>query len=255
VADLSRANNDINNLLAGTGVGTVFVDFEMNIKRFTPAATQLINLIQSDLGRPVGHLASNLAGYDRLVEDVRAVLDTLVPKQIEVQNKAGAWYVMRIHPYRTLENVIEGAVITFVEITEQKRMLEDLRKSQESLRRLADVVRHVSDAVTMQDFEGRILGWNPAAEKLFGWSEAEALAMNFRDMLSDDARPEVLSMLRRLRKGETLEPLRVRRLIKDGRTVEVWLTISALVNETGQFYALSTIEKQIAEAQSSCAGS
>jgi two-component system CheB/CheR fusion protein len=160
---------------------------------------------------------------------------------------------MRVHPYRTLENVIEGAVITFVEITEQKRMLDDLRRSQESLRRLADVVRHVSDAVTMQDFDGRILGWNPAAERLFGWSEAEALALNFRDMLPDGSRTEVLALLRRLRKGETLEPLRVRRLIKNGRTVEVWLTVSALVNETGQLYALSTIEKQISEPAESCA--
>ncbi|MGE5258038.1 MAG: chemotaxis protein CheB, partial [Hyphomicrobiales bacterium] len=185
VSDLSRANNDINNLLAGTGVGTVFVDFELNIKRFTPAATKLINLIQTDLGRPVGHLASNLLGYDRLVEDVQTVLNTLVPKEIEVRNKTGAWYLMRIHPYRTLENVIEGAVVTFVEITEQKRMLEELRTSQETERRLAAMVRDVSEAVTMQDFDGRILAWNPGAARIYGWSEAEALAMNVRDMMPE----------------------------------------------------------------------
>ena len=121
VADLSRANNDMNNLLAGTGIGTVFVDHQLRIQRFTPAVTQVINLILTDVGRPVGHIVSNLVGYDRLVEDVQAVLDTLAPKEVEVQTKAGAWYLLRIRPYRTLENVIEGAVITFTEITEMKK--------------------------------------------------------------------------------------------------------------------------------------
>jgi len=75
VADLSRANNDMNNLLSGTGIATVFVDYQLRILRFTPTATQIINLILSDVGRPVGHIASNLVGYGRLVADVRTVLE------------------------------------------------------------------------------------------------------------------------------------------------------------------------------------
>ena len=113
LSDLSRANNDMNNLLAGTGIATVFVDLGLRILRFTPAATRIINLILRDVGRPVGHIVSNLVGYDRLVTDVQAVLDTLVPKEMEVQTTAGAWYTMRIQPYRTLDNVIEGAVHHF----------------------------------------------------------------------------------------------------------------------------------------------
>jgi len=129
VFDLSRANNDMNNLLAGTGVATLFVDHQLRIARFTPAATQLINLIDTDIGRPVGHIVSNLRGYDRLVEDVQAVLDSLVPHEAEVQTKSGGWYLMRMGPYRTLDNVIEGAVITFVDITERKRAELALRDS------------------------------------------------------------------------------------------------------------------------------
>jgi two-component system CheB/CheR fusion protein len=252
VADLTRVNNDMNNLLAGTGVGTVFVDFDLNIKRFTPAATQLINLIQTDVGRPVGHLASNLAGYDRLVADVQEVLDTLVPKEIEVQNRQGAWYVMRIRPYRTLENVIEGAVITFVEITEQKRMLDELQKSQESLGRLAALVRDVADAVTMIDFEGRILAWNPGAERMYGWSEAEAMAMNIRDMLPEDVREKAHSMLRRVMQGETLEAQRVKRITKEGRVVDAWLTATVLLGKDGAPYAVSTIERPIPDSGEPC---
>ena len=134
VADLSRANNDMNNLLAGTGIGTVFVDFQLRILRFTPAASQIINLILSDVGRPVAHIASNLAGYDSLVADVLAVLDTLVPKEVDVQTTEGRWFRMRILPYRTLDNVIEGAVITFVDITERRLAESALRKSEERMR-------------------------------------------------------------------------------------------------------------------------
>ncbi len=159
VDELLRANNDMNNLLAGTGVGTIFVDHQLRIRRFTPSATQVINLIQSDVGRPVGHIVSNLVGYDHLVEDVQAVLDDLIPREAEVQVREGTWYLMGIRPYRTLENVIEGVVITFVDITEQKRMREALQES-ETLRHLAVVVRDSNDAVTVQDLEGRILAWN-----------------------------------------------------------------------------------------------
>jgi two-component system CheB/CheR fusion protein len=127
VTDLSQANNDMNNLLAGTGIGTVFVDHQMRIVRFTPTATTIINLIPSDAGRPVGHIVANLMGYDRLVQDIKSVLDTLIPKEVEVKSVAGVWYTMRILPYRTLNNVIEGAVITFVDISAAKKAQEALR--------------------------------------------------------------------------------------------------------------------------------
>ncbi|MBI4862801.1 MAG: PAS domain-containing protein [Candidatus Riflebacteria bacterium] len=133
VSELSRTNNDLNNLLAGTGVGTLFLDSQLRISRFTPQATQVINLIQTDIGRPVTHIVSNLVGYDRLVEDVKAVLTSLVPREAEVQTRANAWYQMNIRPYRTLENVIEGAVITFVEITDRKRMAMALHEVQSRL--------------------------------------------------------------------------------------------------------------------------
>ena len=94
VADLSRANNDMNNLLAGTGIGTVFVDHQLRILRFTPAASAIINLIPSDVGRPVSHIVSNLAGYDCLVADVQAVLNTLAIKEVSVQTAEGRWYAM-----------------------------------------------------------------------------------------------------------------------------------------------------------------
>jgi len=244
VADLSRANNDMNNLLAGTDIGMVFVDHQLRIQRFTPAVTQVINLILTDVGRPVGHIVSNLAGYDRLVEDVQAVLDTLVPKEVEVQTKAGPWYLLRIRPYRTLENVIEGAVITFTEISEMRNARAALRESK-ALRRLAVVVLDAHDAVLMQDLKGRLLAWNPGAERMYGWSEAEALTMNIRDLIPEGQREASLATVKQLARAEVLEPYHAQRIAKDGRIVEVWLTATALVSETGEAYAIATTEREI----------
>lgn len=133
VTDLSHANNDMNNLLSGTGIGTVFVDINLNILRYTRDVTRTINLIKSDIGRPIGHIVSNLVGYDRLVSDIHTVLDTLTSQETEVQTIDGLWYTMRIQPYRTLNNVIEGAVISFVDITETVHIREALRKANELL--------------------------------------------------------------------------------------------------------------------------
>ena len=165
VADLSRANNDMNNLLAGTGIATVFVDHRLRILRFTPTATRIINLILSDVGRPVSHIVSNLAGYDHLSADVRTVLDNLIPKEMEVQTLAGEWYTMRILPYRTLYNVIEGAVITFVDISMAKKTQDALLESEVKCRVL---FQSMPQGVAFQDQEGRIIDANPAAERMLG---------------------------------------------------------------------------------------
>ncbi len=84
--------------------------------RFTPEATRIINLIKSDVGRSLGHIVTNLVDRSHFVEDMQSVLDTLIPKECEVKTLKDKHYTMRINPYRTLDNVIEGLVITFVDI-------------------------------------------------------------------------------------------------------------------------------------------
>ncbi len=242
VVDLSRANNDMNNLLAGTGIATVFVDNRLRILRFTPAATRVINLILSDVGRPVGHIVSNLVGYDRLLADAQSVLDTLIPKEVDVETQDGAWYTMRIQPYRTLDNVIEGAVIAFLDITEIVRTREALRKANE-LHRLAVVVRDAHDAITVQDLDGRILAWNPGAVRIYGWSEAEALDMNVRDRIPEELREEALVKVHQLSRAEILEPYLTHRITKTGAVLEVSMTSTALVNGAGMMYAIATTER------------
>jgi len=244
VSELSRSNNDMVNLLSGTGIGTIFVDHVLRILRFTPTVSPLINLIETDVGRPVDQIRSNLAGYDELAADVKSVLESLVPKELEVQTNSGEWYLLRIRPYRTQENVIEGAVITFTEISLMKKAQFALRDS-EGLRRLAVVVRDSRDAILVQDMTGRILAWNPGAERLYGWTEAEALAMNIRDLMPKCHQELMLAAIRR--QGEaSLEPQRIERIAKDGRTVEALLIVSPLINDAGELYAVATTERCIA---------
>ena len=244
VADLSQANNDMNNLLAGTGIGTVFVDHQLRILRFTPAASAIINLISTDVGRPVAHIVSNLVGYTSLVTDVQSVLDTLVSKEVPVQTLDGKSYTMRIQPYRTQDNVIEGAVITFLDITEVVKTRVALVEANE-MHRLAVVVRDAHDAITVKDLEGRILAWNPGAVRMYGWSEAEALRMSARDYIPPQYQNQEVEKLKQLSRAVILEPYRARRLTKSGKIVEVSMIATALMDETGRMYAIATTERAI----------
>ena len=244
IVDLSQAISDINNLLAGTSIGTIFVDPQLHIIRFTPQITQVINLIPTDIGRPVGDIVSNLLGYDRLVEDINQMLDTLAPKDIEVQTKKGVWYLLRIRPYRTIEDVIKGAVITLTDIAKIKRA-DDILKESEALRRLAAVVHDSRDAIILQDLKGRILAWNLTAENIYGWSEAEALEMKISDLSPENRKEKDLVVLKKLSQDKIQKPYHTQRLTKKGQTLEVCLTATALVNEAGEVYAIATTEREI----------
>ncbi|HSB03220.1 MAG TPA: chemotaxis protein CheB [Anaerolineales bacterium] len=180
VVELSRANNDMNNLLAGTGVATLFVDMNLRITRFTPAATQIINLIPGDIGRPLAHTVSNLVDYDRLVEDIRKVLDTLIPYETEVQIQSDETYLMRIRPYRTLENVIEGVVITFTDITEVKRTEEALRESDKKAHTFFEKAPFAISLLRWPD--GTLVDVNQAFEGAFGYTKEEAIGKTLLEL-------------------------------------------------------------------------
>ena len=247
--DLSQSNNDMSNLLSGTGIATIFVDHQLCIMRFTPAATRIIHLIPVDIGRPVGQIVSKLVGYDSLVADVQSVLDTLHAKELEVQTVEGKWYTMRIQPYRTLENVIEGVVLTFVDISEMKKSRELLEEAHGQLR-LAVIARDSQDAITVMNTDGDILSWNPSAQKLFGWSEEEALTMNVQNMLPEDIQAQELENIRLVAAGDMRGPYETSRVTKEGQTLPVWLTASFLADAAGHIYAMAVTQRIAQEKDS-----
>jgi two-component system CheB/CheR fusion protein len=137
---LSQANDDLNNLLASTEIGTIFLDTKLCIKRYTPTMGEIFNLIQSDIGRPIGDITTKVI-YGQLYSDAKGVLSTLKRKEVEIRSKGNKWYSMRIMPYRTLENVIDGVVITFVDITNFKQVTEKYRKSEEKMKKMQKSIK------------------------------------------------------------------------------------------------------------------
>ncbi len=123
VDQLSEVNDDMNNLLNSIEIPTIFVNKDIKIKRFTKETTKLINLIPSDIGRPLKDIVSNL-DYADMIKDIRDVMDRVIYKEAEVRTNDGKWFLVRIIPYKTTEDIIDGAVITFNDITEQKEIQE-----------------------------------------------------------------------------------------------------------------------------------
>jgi len=121
VDDLSLVNGDMKNLLNSTDVATIFLDGDLRIRRFTDQTTQIYKLIPSDVNRPLSDIVNDLL-YTDLEKDARNVLRTLVFCEKQVESRGGGWYTMRIRPYRTVDNVIDGVVVTFINITELKQL-------------------------------------------------------------------------------------------------------------------------------------
>jgi PAS domain-containing protein len=155
VEELSQLTSDLQNLLASTDIATLFLDRELRITRFTPRVGELFNVLPTDRGRPLAHITHKL-GYDALLDDAATVLRTLVPIEREVSSEIGRWYLMRLLPYRTVDDRIDGIVVTFVDITqitrtesERLRLSEQLTAHQAQLTQLT-VERVMLDAIINQ---------------------------------------------------------------------------------------------------------
>ncbi|QIX61730.1 PAS domain-containing protein [Hymenobacter sp. BT18] len=167
--ELSLAANDMKNLLDATEIAIIFLDNDSIIKRFTPPVARIINLLPSDVGRPLAHFASNLR-HERLAEDIQQVLDRLISQEANIQTTAGEWYNMRILPYRTLDNYISGAVITFTEITELKNLEAQL---QDNARFAASMQETVLEPVVALNASLQVHFCNGAFARMLGTTPAE----------------------------------------------------------------------------------
>jgi chemotaxis methyl-accepting protein methylase/PAS domain-containing protein len=135
VDELSRSNNDMKNLLNSTDIATLFLDNDLKVRRFTTQATKIIKLIPGDVGRPITDLASDLL-YPELVADAREVLQKLGHTEKPITARDGRWFAARIMPYRTLDDRIDGVVITFADITSAKKLEAQLREKHAALEKL-----------------------------------------------------------------------------------------------------------------------
>jgi two-component system, chemotaxis family, CheB/CheR fusion protein len=200
IAELNEVNADLRNLINANDIGTVFLDRDLRVRRFTPAITTLINLVPQDRGRPLADLSHRLR-TQTLLDDAAKVLSTLETITEEVESEDGDWYTLRLIPYRSLDDRIDGVVLTLFDITAQKRVEAELRETLRLLEveraRLSGLVEHLPSATLVVDAEsGTVLSTN----------------MRFRELLQHDRRSadspdaDALFALARNADGTALSP-------------------------------------------------
>jgi two-component system CheB/CheR fusion protein len=178
VDELSNAHDDMNNLLNSTNIATVFLDNELKIKRYTPAMEKISNIIQSDKGRPFHHVSDKLQ-YDHMKQDIEEVLDTLQSKEIEVASEEGRWYKMRVLPYLSNEKIIDGVVITFFDITEQKKNQEELRFALDFSNSIINTIR---EPLLILDGDLTVINANHNFYQIFKTKEQDTVGRHIYDL-------------------------------------------------------------------------
>ena len=196
-AELGQSNNDLMNLLANVQMAIVMLGPDLRIRRFTPVAEKMLNLIASDVGRPITDIKLNVDVPDLdtiLVE----VVDTVQPFQRDVQDKNGRWHSLRVRPYRTVDNRIDGAVIVLVDIDSVKVTAESLRVGAERLRIMYE---RAPVGIFETDLEGRFLRVNDTFAELTGRSRDMLLALRSQDIRHPDDLAADQESFERIRSG------------------------------------------------------
>ena len=178
VEDFTRVDNDMKNLLNSTDIATLFLDKDLNIRRFTIQAVKIFKLIKGDVGRPITDLVSDLI-YPDLPDDARDVLNTLVFLKKQIPTKDGHWYSVRIMPYRTLDDKIDGVVITFFNISDLKDVEVKLHEIEQMNYLL---LSSSSDIIIKLSADWKILEVNPSAEQYLGRKQKEIINKNYIHM-------------------------------------------------------------------------
>jgi two-component system CheB/CheR fusion protein len=231
---LARSVSDLTNLKNSTQIATIILDRALHIRDFTPPIAGLFNLRETDRGRPVTDLVSRLA-YENLQGDAANVIRDLASIEREVVSKdSDTTFLMRMLPYRTVDNVIDGVVITFVDITDRKQHERERGV-------LSAIVDFSFDAIVGHTLDGTITSWNRAAEDIFGYRPDEIVGRPMSILFPPDREAEASDLFRRIGQGEVMESFDSELVRKDQTSIALALTVSPVKNEQGAIVAASTI--------------
>ncbi|PIR18657.1 MAG: hypothetical protein COV48_06320, partial [Elusimicrobia bacterium CG11_big_fil_rev_8_21_14_0_20_64_6] len=229
---LNRSNSDLTNLLANIEIPVIMLDRHLAIHRFTPAAEKALGLTGAQVGRPIVdiHLPLRLSNLRELLLSV--IRHGSVQRQ-EIRDTHGRWHYLILRPYRTDKSKIEGVVMALIDIDERKL-------SEKTVSRLAAVVRDSNDAVTVCDLNDRITAWNKGAQKMYGYTEAQALGMSVHRLMPANMRLKARDLVRK-----SATPIETQRRTKQGRILDVLLTVTVLRDEKGEPVEIATTERDV----------
>jgi len=201
VEEVSRSNSDLQNLMASTGLATVFLNRELQIKRYTPRAVEVFRLIPTDIGRPLSDLRHGFPEED-LMRDAEQVLDSLTPIEREIRTRDDDWFLLRVLPYRTVEDKIDGVVLTFLEITARKRAEAALREREQEL---VLVMETAPICILYLDANEKLRFGNHLYLSWLSKTAEQALGQRFADLIGPEAYATMAPYLARVWTGETVE--------------------------------------------------
>jgi len=227
IDDFTRVNNDMKNLLNSTDIATLFLDKDLNIRRYTDQATKIFKLIKSDIGRPFTDQVSDLI-YPDLAIDAREVLRTLVFVKKQIETRDGRWFSTRIMPYRTFDDRIDGLVMTFFNITDLKQLEEELH-DKEQMNQM--ILNTSSDVIIKISNEWKILEFNPAAELFFGKIHKETVNQNFIQLFVPNIDQKKIEIeLNKLMKVGQNTTCKIPLFVKNGNKVSIDWAVNVHLN-------------------------
>ena len=245
---LTSLNSDLKNLLDSTQIATIFLDANLRIKNFTPGMAELFHLRDTDRGRPLTEIVA-LLDYERLIPDVAKVLrDLSVVERPLVLRDGTAAFTMRIRPYRTVENVIDGVVITFVDVTQRNRAFEALKVSEG---RFAAIVAQASVGVVQTDLDGRVILANAKFQDMVGRTAEELAGLRLVDIAHPEDRAKDRALFEELSAGRHAFEAEQRFLQPDGAVVWVHKSVSALLDGENRPTGVLAVVLEIGERKRS----
>jgi two-component system CheB/CheR fusion protein len=244
--ELQELHDDIEHLLNGTEVATMFLDRQLCIRKFTPRMVETFRVIPADIGRPLRTFSHDLL-HPSLMADVEQVLGDGVPIEAQTWDKRGRCYFIRILPYRArkrdrseADTPPDGVVLTLTDIS-------PLEQARAKLAQLSAIVESADEAIIGKSLDGIITSWNNGASRLYGYTADEAVGRH-ASFLAPPGLKEVLDpILRQVREGRPVERTETRRLRKDGTLVDVSVTYSPIIDSSGGITGVSAISRDITQ--------
>ncbi len=246
IQELKELNADMQHLLEGTDVGTVFLDRELRIRRFTARIASVFRIQADDVGRKISDFSHNIERHS-LIEDIDRVRKLGVTIEDEVRDRSGTPYFLRILPYRVVRNgdprmleptPIDGVVLTLTDIT-------TLDRARARLGQLSAIVEQSEDAIIGKALDGTITSWNRGAVTLYGYSAEEAIGRNARMLLPPENHDELDRFIETLRAGGKVQQVQTTHVRKDGSRLDISKTLSPIYDDKGLLIGVSSIGRDI----------